>query len=127
MEYVSKEVALASNIYNALELFETIKNSGGLSRTIHEMYPAPEDFVVPNGTKEYALYISADVLQLLSIWFNRGTRIHFLESYLRPACSIKVSRPRTQWHYDMVACCLNLISSGDLQLRNLLMNTARNS
>lgn len=103
MKYVyTKKVALASNTYNALELFETIKHMNGLTRDIHEMYPAPEDFVVPNGTKEYALNISADVLQLLSIWFNRGTRIHFCETYIKPACSIKTSRPRTQWHYDMV-------------------------
>lgn len=103
MKYVyTKKVALVDTLYNALELFETIKNSGGLSRTIHELYPAPTDFVVPNGTREYNLTLSEDVLQLLSIWFNRGTRIHFLETYIRPASSVKASHPRTQWRYDMV-------------------------
>ena len=103
MKYIyTKKVALASNTYNALELFETIKNMNGLTREIHEMFPAPEDFVVPNGTKKFNLTLSEDVLQLLSIWFNRGTRIHFCETYIRPASSIKTSRPRTQWHYDMV-------------------------
>lgn len=103
MKYVyTSKIRLASVTYNAFELFEAVKNNNGLSRDIHEMYPAPEDFVIPNGTKQYALTLSEDVLQLLSIWFNRGTRIHFLETYLRPASSIKTSHPRSQWHYDMV-------------------------
>ena len=103
MKYVyTSKIKLSPVTYNALELFKTIKNMEGLSKEVHEMYPAPEDFVVPNGTKEYYLTLSEDVLQLLSIWFNRGTRIHFCETYIRPATSIKTSRPCTQWHYDMV-------------------------
>lgn len=103
MKYVfTSKIKLSEVTYNAMELFETIKNNKGLSRALHEQYPTPTDFVVPNGTKEYNLTLSEDVLQLLSIWFNRGTRIHFCETYIRPAASIKTSRPRTQWRYDMV-------------------------
>jgi hypothetical protein len=97
--YTRKE-KLVPTEYKAFDIFEASKS--GLTRELHEMYPAPESFIIPNGTKQYPLVISASSLQLLAIWYCRGTAIYFCETYLRPACKLQVKHPQAQWHYDMV-------------------------
>ena len=106
MKYVATHrIKLVESIYNFAELTEV--TADGLTKDIHDCYPAPIEVVIPNSHRKENGYfeltkISANLLQLLSIWYNRGTRIIFEPSYLRSATVLQIKHPRKAFNYEWV-------------------------
>lgn len=111
MQYVfTEKTALVETNYDPAEILHQVHD-----RTFHEMYPAPVEFIVNitcfNDFKDR--FISAEDLQLLSVWYNRGTKIHIMNSrsyknkngqYDSVAFHkhATIKHPRVQWTYRFV-------------------------
>ena len=111
MQYVfTEKTALVETNYDPAEILHQVHD-----RTFHEMYPAPVEFIV-NITCFHDFkdrFISAEDLQLLSVWYNRGTKIHIMNSHsFTDKAGNKTStayhkhatikHPRVQWAYRFV-------------------------
>ena len=107
MKYVATHrIKLVESIYNFAELAEV--TADGLNRDIHTCYPAPIEVVIPNSHRNENGYfeqtkISENLLQLLSIWYNRGTRIIFEPTYIGSATVLQIKHPRKAFSYEMVS------------------------
>ena len=106
MKYVATHrIKLVESIYNFEELATVTED--GLTKELHQCYPAPIEVVIPNSHRKDNGYfemtkINENLLQLLSIWYNRGTRIIFEPTYLRPAVCLQIKYPRKAFSYEMV-------------------------
>ena len=111
MQYVfTEKTALVETNYDPAEILHQVHD-----RTFHEMFPAPVEFIVNLVCFDYdQRFISADDLQLLSIWYNRGTKIHIMNSKtytdkngqknsVAYHKSATVKHPRPQWAYRFVS------------------------
>lgn len=114
MKYVATHrIKLVESIYDFAELAEV--TADGLTKDIHDCYPAPIEVVIPNSTAKKNGYlelikISENLLQLFSIWYNRGTRIILNRHISAPQQSYRSSTPEKHSTMNGFRHCLTLIS-----------------
>lgn len=93
MQYVyTKKQALIEAKYTTAEVLNTTHD-----RDFYVSHPAPVSFTIDMTELDYdARRVSEDDMYLLSVWYNRGTRIGV------KAQTIACKNPRAQWNYSFV-------------------------